>query len=142
MFKDILLPVDLTHRETQLKAVGNAADMARQWGSTLHVITILPDFGMSIVGSYFPKGFEEKALAEADKQLHEFTDKEIGTDIKIHRIVGSGTIYKEIMHYANETNCDLIVMASHRPELSDYLLGPNAARVVRHAKQSVLVVRE
>jgi nucleotide-binding universal stress UspA family protein len=33
-------------------------------------------------------------------------------------------------------------MASHRPELSDYLLGPNAARIVRHAKQSVLVVRE
>jgi nucleotide-binding universal stress UspA family protein len=142
MFKDILLPVDLTHRDTQLKAVGIAAEMARQWGSTLHVITILPDFGMSIVGSYFPKGFEEKALAEADKQLREFTDKEIGTGIKTHHIVGSGTIYKEIMHYANETNCDLIVMASHRPELSDYLLGPNAARIVRHAKQSVLVVRE
>lgn len=37
---------------------------------------------------------------------------------------------------------DLIVMASQRPELKDYLLGPNAARVVRHAEQSVLVVRE
>jgi nucleotide-binding universal stress UspA family protein len=35
----------------------------------------------------------------------------------------------------------MIVMASHRPELKDYLLGPNAARVVRHAECSVLVVR-
>jgi nucleotide-binding universal stress UspA family protein len=35
----------------------------------------------------------------------------------------------------------MIVMASHRPEMSDYLLGANAARVVRHAKISVLVVR-
>ena len=36
---------------------------------------------------------------------------------------------------------DLIVMGSHRPELRDYLLGPNAARVVRHAPCSVVVVR-
>ncbi len=35
----------------------------------------------------------------------------------------------------------MIVMASHRPEMSDYLLGPNAARVVRHARRSVSVIR-
>ncbi len=33
-------------------------------------------------------------------------------------------------------------MGSHRPELSDYLLGPNAGKVVRHAKCLVMVVRE
>ncbi|MBT6187404.1 MAG: universal stress protein, partial [Rhodospirillales bacterium] len=31
---------------------------------------------------------------------------------------------------------------SHRPALKDYLLGPNAAQVVRHADVSVLVVRD
>ena len=46
------------------------------------------------------------------------------------------------MKAADKLKCDLIVMASHRPELKDYLLGPNAARVVRHARQSVFVVRE
>jgi nucleotide-binding universal stress UspA family protein len=39
-------------------------------------------------------------------------------------------------------NADLIVLAAHRPELKDYLLGPNASRVVRHAKCSVYVIRE
>ena len=33
-------------------------------------------------------------------------------------------------------------MSANRPELKDYLLGPNAARVVRHSDVSVLVVRE
>lgn len=33
-------------------------------------------------------------------------------------------------------------MAAHRPALKDYLLGPNAARVVRHSNCSVLVVRD
>ena len=46
-----------------------------------------------------------------------------------------------MINVAKEIKADLIVMASHRPELRDYLLGPNAARVVRHADCSVLVVR-
>ena len=48
----------------------------------------------------------------------------------------------EIVKAAQQTNCDLIVMASHRPELSDFLLGPNAARVVRHAACSVMIIRD
>ena len=52
-----------------------------------------------------------------------------------------GTIYHEICRIAENAGSDLIVMASHRPEVKDYLLGPNAARVVRHAKQSVFIVR-
>ena len=42
---------------------------------------------------------------------------------------------------ANDIGAEMIVMASHRPEMKDFLLGPNAARVVRHAKRSVTVIR-
>jgi nucleotide-binding universal stress UspA family protein len=37
---------------------------------------------------------------------------------------------------------DLIAVGSHRPVMSDYLLGSNAKTIVRHALCSVLVVRE
>ncbi len=63
-------------------------------------------------------------------------------DVSVQHIVGEGTVYEVILDMAEKVEADLIVMASHRPELQDYLLGPNAARVVRHAKCSVLVVRE
>jgi nucleotide-binding universal stress UspA family protein len=33
------------------------------------------------------------------------------------------------------------VLEAYRPDLKDYLLGSNAEKVARHAKQSVLVVR-
>jgi nucleotide-binding universal stress UspA family protein len=46
----------------------------------------------------------------------------------------------KILDASNRFGADLILMASHRPELKDYLLGPNASRVVRHAQCSVLVV--
>jgi len=42
---------------------------------------------------------------------------------------------------AKEKDVDLIIIASHRPGLQDYFLGSTAAKVVRHATCSVLVVR-
>jgi nucleotide-binding universal stress UspA family protein len=55
--------------------------------------------------------------------------------------VATGTIYDQIIQSADTFGCDAIVIGAHRPELKDYLVGPNAARVVRHATQSVFVIR-
>ena len=38
-------------------------------------------------------------------------------------------------------DADLIVIGSHRPAMSTYLLGSNAKTVARHATCSVLIVR-
>ena len=46
-----------------------------------------------------------------------------------------------IIRIAERAEADLIVLASHRPEMKDYLIGANAASVARHARCSVLVVR-
>ncbi|MCR9175984.1 MAG: universal stress protein [Alphaproteobacteria bacterium] len=141
MYKDILLPVDMGHEAEQTKAVETAVELAKSMGARLHVITVVPDFGMSIVGGFFPEGHEKAAIAKATEALHAFTARVIPNDIEIQHIVGHGSIYREILARAEQIKCDLIVMASHRPELQDYLLGPNAARVVRHATCSVMVVR-
>ena len=83
-----------------------------------------------------------QALAEAKRRLDDLVTAEIPADLKAQQIVSHGTVYKEIIDAAKSIKVDLIVLASHRPELRDYLLGPNAARVVRHFPGSVLVVRE
>ena len=54
----------------------------------------------------------------------------------------AGGIYHELLQEAADWNADLIVVGSHRPVMSDYLLGSNAKTIVRHAQCSVLVVRE
>ena len=141
MFKEILLPIDLGDVESSRKAVSTAIELSRTEGARLHLLCVVPGYSMSIVSQYFPEGFEEKSLAEAAQQLDDFIAKNIPTEIASPAIVASGTVYKELLRVAGEIGCDIIVMASHRPELKDYLLGPNAARVVRHANCSVLVVR-
>ena len=141
MFKEILLPIDLGDPGSSNKALSMAVDLSRGAGAKLHVLAVVPGMGMSIISQYFPEDFEEKSLAGAAQQLNDYIGANIPSDIATRAIVANGTIYEEILRAATETGCDLIVMASHRPELKDYLLGPNAARVVRHATCSVLVVR-
>lgn len=51
------------------------------------------------------------------------------------------TLYDAILKEADRIDADAIVVGAHRPQLRDYLVGPNAARVVRHARQSVFVIR-
>ncbi|MEP4424264.1 MAG: universal stress protein, partial [Nitratireductor sp.] len=46
-----------------------------------------------------------------------------------------------ILAVAKEKQADVIVIASHKPGLQDYLIGSTAARVVRHAACSVHVMR-
>ena len=43
--------------------------------------------------------------------------------------------------FIEKGGADLIIIGSHRPAMSTYLLGSNATTVVRHAGCSVLVVR-
>lgn len=141
MYKDILLAVDIEDPDDQLKAVTTAAEYAKAFGSTLHVISVVPSYGMSIVGSYFPPDYEEKTLEKAKEGLHAFTDKHVPDGVNLQHIVGRGRIYQEILRYAEKIDADLVVMASHKPGLEDYLVGPNAEKVMRHATCSVLVVR-
>ncbi len=141
MYQNILLTVDLNEESSWRKALPTAVECCRAFGAELHLMTVVPDFGMSAVAQYFPEDYAERAAAEATEQLKKLSAEQVTDGIKVHHRVGYGSIYEEILEAAKETKCDLIVMASHRPELKDYLLGPNAARVVRHANCSVLVVR-
>ncbi len=142
MTKSILLAVDLNHESSWRKAMPQAVALAKADGADMHVLTVIPNFGMAMVGSYFPADFAEKASEVTEKALSALVAAQVPAELKAETHVIHGTIYKKILEVAGKLGCDLIVMASHRSEMQDYLLGPNAARVVRHAKQSVFVVRE
>lgn len=141
MYRDILVSIDLGNPAVERETLRTAVDYARAFGSTLHVMTVVPDFGLSLVGGFFPKEHEHKAIAHANDALHAFVREHVPEDVRHRHIVGHGSIYREILHYAAVTAADLVVLSASTPGPEDYLIGPNAARVVRHADVSVLVVR-
>lgn len=141
MYQQILVPIDVNDPHSYEKALPTALRLAETFTAKLHVITVLPDFGTPMVGHYFPRGFRSKATAAITEEMDKILQRILPAGATVDRGVVEGTIYKEIIRVAKELPADLIVMGSHRPALSDYLLGPNAARVVRHADCSVMVVR-
>ena len=141
MYTDILLPVDLGNESSWAKALPAAIEYCEAFGSKLHVMTVMPDFRSPMVAQFFPDDHEDKLMDNAKDVLHKFVVDRVPEEIKVQHIVADGTIYKAIIETADDIGADLIIMGSHRPELQDYLLGPNAARVVRHSQKSVLVVR-
>lgn len=143
MYGNILVPVDLNEESSWKKALPTAVEYCKQFGARLHVMTVIPDLRKTLSAQlFFPADFEAKAVAEAKKQLGELVNRSVPKGITAEQNVAVGTIYREIVETARRNKVDLIVMASHRPEVEDYLIGPNAARVLRHFQRSVLIVRE
>ena len=141
MFKTVLLPIDLSSEASWTKALPAALEILRGEGAVLHVATVVPTFGYPVVGGYFSADFEKKALHEAGERLATWVAEHVGDRVEVHPHVLHGRVYDEILQAGDKLDVDAIVMASHRPELSDYLIGPNADRVVRHSTRSVFVIR-
>ena len=137
----ILLALDLGDPDSIDRILPVAEDMAAQMGAELHVLSVVPAYSMPIVGAFFPEGFEKKAIAAARAALSDQLAAHARFPAAIKGHIAHGSIYEEIIRAADTLDVDLIMLESHRPALKDYLLGPNAARVVRHARQSVYVHR-
>ena len=141
MFRTILVPVDLSDLEVAAPALDVAVSMAEWAGAALRLINvqqILPATYMD----YVPPDFDAQQREWADAEMKKVKAKIKLPPERVSMVVRVGGIYPEILAEAEEWGADLIVIGSHRPAMSTYLLGSNAKTVVRHAKCSVLVVRQ
>ncbi len=143
MFKKILLPVDINHDTSWKSALPRATEMAKAFGSELHLVAVVPDFGMAMVGEFFPQDFEEKALKKAKADLEKFASDHLPDGLQHELHLAHGSASDQILKMADKLGVDLILMASHRPDLfQDFLVGSNADRIVHHSPVSVLIVRD
>ncbi len=141
MYKNILFPVDIEHIAEAKKALQVAIDEARRSGAKLTVMTVAPGFGMPIVATFFDEQAVKKALKEVARHLRRYMDDSIPNDIKTDAIVMEGNPAELILKQANKTKADLIIIASHNSQIENLLLGSCAAKVVRHSKCTVTVVK-
>jgi nucleotide-binding universal stress UspA family protein len=143
MYKQILVPVDLSDPELAKPAIANAVMMARQTQGTIRFVNVLP-LTPVMLAEYVPPDFEVQQRKAAEDAIA-IIAKESGLEpSRVSTAVRQGGIYQEILEEANSIHADLIVMSSHRPQrhaVRTYFLGSNTGHVVRYAKCSVLVVR-
>ena len=136
MYKNILVPIDTGHivegKSIIDMAVQHAADDAKI--TLLNVVEDIPNWA----AVNLPADLIDKSIDTVQSELKAIVN---ASGIKMDVEVRTGHSYNTILDVAEEKNADLIIVASHRPGLQDYLMGSTAAKVVRHATCSVLVVR-
>lgn len=141
MFNSIMLAVDVNDPQGATRSAQAAAAMTAHENATLHILNVVPDQGMAIVGAAMSADHSEAIMENARSALEQWAGANIPTDLSPKLHVVRGTVYDQIIKAADSLDIDCIVIGAHSPELKDYLIGPNAARVARHANQSVFVVR-
>ena len=139
MFKSVFVPLDLEEPSSWSKALPVGADMAKMSDASLTLGTIISNWDASREAQWSPEGLS-RMIGDAERQL-----RKVAVEFNIERFdvrAASGAIGSGILGLAEQSEADLVVLASHRPGLKDYLIGANALHVVRHARCSVFVVRE
>ena len=140
MFKKILVAIDLaddTQNDNLLQATAEISNAGNSDVYLLHIVPTAPPH----LSQFLPKSYEQISFEKIQEELIDIGEKH---DLKniIKASVRSGDAYHEILAHADKIGANLIIVASHRPHLSDYLLGTTAARIVRHASCSTLVIRQ
>lgn len=138
MFHKVLVPVDLTPKN--LSAVEVARDLARASGGEvvlLHVIEVL-DLPFEELREFYDR-LQARAIAHMDGLSGAL--RTAGVPFEAHVLYGDRT--EKILHFAEETDADLIVMDSHRVEPGRPGRGPTTIsyRVAIVAECPVLLIK-
>lgn len=140
MFKTILVAIDLEHHDHDRKVLDAAKAIADADGAAVHLLHVVAA-APAIISQYLHENFETMAASQTEKELAALGSELDLKSGKAAALIRFGTVYEEVIAAAESVGADLIVTGSHKPGVSDFLLGSNAARVVRHAACSVLVIR-
>ena len=133
MYDHILIPVVPDHAAEFGGALTVAKRMRSDGGkiSALAVLEEMPGY----VDAYIPPDTREANI----KSAHADLEKHMGDAADC--VIREGNPSRSILNWAEKNGVDCIIVPSHKPGFSDYFLGSTAARVVRHASCSVIVLR-
>lgn len=136
MYKKIIVPVEMGQIEKGEKILAKAKALLDEGGEIVlvNIVETVPSY----IAIDLPVDFMDLSVKNAEAKLAALDTKITAGAKKVVRV---GPAAREIMDLAEKEKADLIIIASHRPDFTNYLIGATADRVVRHAKCSVLVDR-
>jgi len=142
-FKKIVVGYDGS--ESSKKALLKSIELAKDMNAELHIVGVVRPFEFYAI-DYIPpeeiEEYEKEQISKEEKFLKEASDIAEKEGIKPFLKVMEGDPAEELMTYADENGCDLIVVG-HRGVggFKRMLLGSTASNLVKYANQSILVVK-
>jgi nucleotide-binding universal stress UspA family protein len=134
MYKKIIVSLSLDHGIGEA-AIALARRLKAEGGSILGVHVYEP---MSGAASVY---VSDEAVAKAFQAAKDALADRVDSAADVEGVLLKGHSGRRITDYATEVNADCVIVGSHKPGMRDIFLGSTAARIVRHAQCSVLVLR-
>lgn len=137
MFKKIMAPVDLAHQGDLQKALKCAADLARHYSA--EVVYVGVTAATPSATAHNPEEFQSKLDSFVQGQADTHGIKASSDMVVSHD--PTSDVDDALLRAVGDTGADLVVMASHVPNVLDYIWPSNGGKLAEHAACSVLVVR-
>lgn len=138
--KRILVAYDFSdHSELALRL---GLLIAQEYQAELHLLHVLPPFTLNESEiSWYPLG-KEGVYHKAARRLQKAVPDEAHLWCNIKNVISEGQPYREILHYAERNEIDLVCLGAHGAGFGILtLFGSNVDRVLRQAPCPVLVAR-
>lgn len=140
MYNQILLPTDGSAGMDDV--VDHAAELAATHGASVHVLYVVDAASFSSLPMETSWEGISELLHDEGRSALDAAERLVGDRAPVERATVEGSPSSEIVSYARENGCDLVVMGTHgRGGINRLLLGSVAERVVRTAEVPVLTVR-
>lgn len=144
--KNILVPIDLS--QISEKAILYAKSIAQIYKSKLHICYIIES--MESVLGYTPSLSVEQldqidfhARSEAELYFEHLKNKFFNDFSDIVILIDKGIVYKKILELSSQNKIDLIVMGMHgKNKVESFIFGSNTEKILRLAKQQILILKD
>lgn len=135
MYSNILVPVALEQGANNAGPLKVAQALASEGAriTLLHAFETPPAYAMHYIPADLVKATRDGIKEELNTLLKDVPGGK--------GVVVDGPPGRSISEWAAANDVDLVVMASHRPGISDVIWGSTAAHVVRHVSCAVHVLR-
>ncbi len=143
-FDVIVVPTDFS--DYSLRALAYGIGLAEMFDASVKLVYVhepaLQVSDMAWVGIN-ERTRNNSQIKEVRLNLERIVSEQTPADLSIQAVVLNGDAVEEIIHYANEVQADLIVMATHgRAGISHILMGSTAEHIIRRASCPVLTLKQ
>lgn len=136
-YEKIMVPVDLLHADKLAHALDTAAALSKLYRASVTYVGVTASAPGPL--AHNPKEYADK--------LEEFVAEQAkihGIDASAHPVVSHDPaveLDQALVEAVHQTGCDLVVMATHIPNIGDHLWPSNGGRVATHTDASIFLVR-
>jgi nucleotide-binding universal stress UspA family protein len=132
-----MVPIDLEHADRMGKAISTACDLAKQFGAKLTFVGVASEAPGP--AAHNPAEFEKKLEEFAQDNAADLADRVHSKTYVAHD--PAAQIDSILLDAVKDIGADLVVMASHIPNVMNTIWPSHGGKMASHAHVSVFVIR-